>query len=228
MIRAKKSVSPRPLLLVFAKAPRIGSGKTRLARAIGRAQALRISRGLHCLTLRMACDSRWVTHLMVTARRDMSVSLPGIWPPASQVRRRLQGGGALGERLARAFNHDGPVAVIGADCPLLTRAALAQGFAALRTAPFVLGPAEDGGFWFFAARRGADACQAFAGVRWSTAFAGRDLQDACPGRVARVRVLRDIDTIEDWRAFHGELRARRAYLAGKPDARESRSGEASA
>lgn len=220
MIKAEKCVLPKPLLLIFAKAPRLGVGKTRLARTLGRVQARRISRSLQQLTLRMACDGRWVTRLMITARTDLKLSLPGIWPPVDQMSRHLQGGGDLGERLARAFDHDGPVAVIGADCPLLTRAALVQGFLALRKGPFVIGPAEDGGFWFFAARRGRDAREAFAGVRWSTAFACHDLEEKCPGRVVRVRTLRDIDTIEDWRAYHRERRALRAYLAGKPEARE--------
>lgn len=224
---AAKRTHRTPLLLVFAKAPRLGSGKSRLARSVGRAEALRISRGLQRLTLRVAGDPRWSTRLMVAERQDLARSFPGVWPPPACVSRHAQGRGDLGQRLARAFDHDGPVAVIGVDCPQLTRAALAQGMKALRTAPFVLGPAEDGGFWFFAARRGADACAAFAGVRWSSPSACEDLEGNCPGRVARITTLLDIDTIADWRKFHADYRARRAYLAARPEASASRSGEGS-
>ncbi len=227
MSKAAKAAITLPLLLIFAKGPRVDAGKTRLARTLGRVAALRISRGLQRRTLRLACDPRWHTRLMVTQRKDLRVSLPGVWPGPDQVQRCMQGNGDLGARLARAFAHDGPVAVIGADCPMLTRAALAEGLRALRRAPFVIGPAEDGGFWFFAARCGADARQAFAGVRWSTPYACADVEQRCPGRVARVRTLLDIDTIEDWRKYHRDLRARAWYLAGRPEASESRSGAAS-
>lgn len=227
MIEARAAVPGKPLLLVFTKAPRVGSGKTRLARVTGRVTALRISRQLQRHTMRMACDPRWDTQIMVAERRDLRRDFVGIWPSAARVPRQWQGNGDLGQRLARAFEHAGPVAVIGVDCPLLTRAKLAEGMRALRRAPFVMGPAEDGGFWFFAARRGLDACAAFAGVHWSSASAGADLERNCPGPVAKIATLLDIDTIRDWQKLHQDLRARRTYLAGRPDASASRSGEAS-
>lgn len=214
-------------LLVFAKAPRLGSGKTRLARAIGRASALRISRAMQCKTLREAIDPRWETRLLVAEWQDLNRRFPRIWPEPKYLARDLQGRGDLGERLAKAFDHAGPVAVIGADCPQLDRGVLAKALGGLRRAPFVIGPAEDGGFWFFAARRGTEACAAFASVRWSSPHACADLIANCPGRVLITRTLQDIDRIEDWRKYQRALRERRAYIALRPEASSSRSGAAS-
>lgn len=227
MIERMGRKTNQALLLVFAKAPRLGSGKTRLARAIGRAAALRISRALQSKTLREAMDPRWETQLLVAERQDLRRRFPGIWPQPARLARALQGAGDLGERLALAFNQTGPVAVIGADCPQLKRGLLAKALSGLRRAPFVIGPAEDGGFWFFAARHGFEACAAFANVRWSSQHACADLVGNCPGRVLITQTLQDIDRIEDWRTYQRELRERRAYITLRPEASESRSGAAS-
>lgn len=227
MIERTRRENNQALLLVFAKAPRLGSGKTRLARAIGRAGALRISRSLQSKTLREAMDPRWETRLLVAERKDLNRRFPGIWPRPVVLARDAQGVGDLGERLAAAFNRAGSVAVIGADCPQLKRGILAKALRGLRRAPFVIGPAEDGGFWFFAARQGHQACAAFAGVRWSSQHACADLIGNCPGPVLITQTLQDIDRFEDWREYQRERRERRAYIALWPDASASRSGASS-
>lgn len=196
----------KPLLLVFAKGPRLGAGKTRLAREIGRTQALRINRFLQARTLQQAQDPRWELVLMAGAGRDLVQPFPNVWPPAGRATRRLQARGDLGVRLAAAFAAQRLVGVIGADAPEISRAAIARGFRALRRAPFVLGPAADGGFWFFAARRGRDAHPAFAGVRWSSEHAAQDLLERLPGRTAIIDPLSDIDTWADWRAYRARRR----------------------
>ena len=195
--------------MIFAKGPRLGAGKTRLARAIGQAQALRINRFLQARTLRAAQDPRWETMLLVGARRDLAAAFPGVWPAPARLPRKPQAPGDLGARLAAAFASRRPVAVIGSDCPELTPAAIARGFQALRRAPFVLGPAPDGGFWLFAARRGSTAQSAFTGVRWSSEHAAADLAARLPARLARINTLADIDEWEDWRAYRQRKRQSR-------------------
>jgi rSAM/selenodomain-associated transferase 1 len=186
-------------LIVMAKAPRLGQGKTRLARDAGRAEALRINRAMHARTLRVACDARWRAVLAVTPDDATGLALPGIWPKG--VARAAQGGGDLGARMARAMDRErGPVAIVGTDCPAMTRADIAAAFAALRHAPVAIGPAEDGGFWVLAARRARDVTPAFTGVRWSTVHAMADVVAGIPASVAMLRTLRDVDTLADWRA----------------------------
>jgi rSAM/selenodomain-associated transferase 1 len=188
----------RPTLLVMAKAPRVGMGKSRLAADLGRVEAWRINRALHALTLRVACDPRWRTLLCVTPDAATALDLPGVWPCG--LPRRPQGAGDLGARLARVLAPRRNVAVIGTDCPMLTRAHIASAFAALKRTPFVLGPARDGGFWLFGARSGAAAARAMSDVRWSTPHAAADvLRNLGAGAVTRIAQLRDVDVAADLR-----------------------------
>jgi len=185
-----------PTLIVMAKAPRVGAGKSRLAKDVGEVEAWRINCALQAHTLRVACDVRWRTLLCVTPDEAVDLRLPEVWP--DDVERLAQGDGDLGERMARALAPHANVAMIGADCPELAPAHIASAFAALADAPFALGPAVDGGFWLIAARRGSDAAGAMTGVRWSTEFAARDvIANLGDQNVALLATLRDVDTAAD-------------------------------
>lgn len=185
-----------PTLIVMAKAPRLGAGKTRLAQEIGALEAWRINRALQAHTLRVAQDERWRTLLCVTPDAAVNWRLPGVWP--DDVARIAQGEGDLGARMARALAPHRNVAMIGTDCPELTRAHIASAYRALRRTPFALGPAHDGGFWLIAARDGAAAARAMTGVRWSTKHAARDvIANLGPANVALLATLRDVDTAAD-------------------------------
>ncbi len=188
----------RPTLIVMAKAPRIGVGKTRLAADVGKTEAWRINRALQAHTMRVARSVRWRTLLCVTPDDAVDLRLPDVWP--DDVVRIAQGEGDLGEKLARALTPYRHVAVIGTDCAELTAAHLASAFVALRRAPFALGSAHDGGFWLLAARSGAAAARAMANVRWSTKHAARDVICNLGARnVALLANLRDVDTVADLR-----------------------------
>lgn len=192
-------------LIVMARTPRLGHGKSRLARDAGRVEALRINRALHAHTLRAAVDPCWRTLLAVTPDRDAALQLPHVW--STGVARVPQGRGDLGARMARAMGRArGPVAIVGTDCPEMTRADVAAAFAALRRAPVAIGPANDGGFWVLAARRARDVVPALAGVRWSSAHALADVMARLSGRVTQLRTLSDIDTLADWRAYRRRQR----------------------
>lgn len=191
-------MTERATLIVFAKAPRIGLGKTRLAAEIGNVEAWRINRALQARTMHAAQDQRWRTLLCVTPDQSLGLDLPGVWPRA--FARSPQGTGDLGRRLARALASHDRVAVIGTDCRDITRAHIAAGFAALRRAPFAIGPAHDGGFWLFAARDGRAAAHAMAHVRWSTKHAAKDvIRNLGASNVAVLATLRDVDVAADLR-----------------------------
>jgi hypothetical protein len=192
-------IKRKPTLLIMAKAPRIGLGKTRLARDIGRAEAWRINRALHAHTLKLSRDARWQTILCVAPDAAVQLHLPGVWPRS--VTRIAQGQGDLGARLARVLRERGVVAVIGTDCPGVSRAHIAAAFRALRSRPFALGPTPDGGFWILAARSGAAAVRGMAPVRWSSEHAAADvMRNLRAVNVALLATLSDIDTGADLRA----------------------------
>jgi rSAM/selenodomain-associated transferase 1 len=200
-------MTDRRVLIVMAKAPRLGFGKSRLARDIGRAEALRLQRAMLAHTLRQARSQAWQTLVCVTP--DSAAKTPSpLWDV--QTKRVSQGGGDLGARLTRVMQNRRRVMVIGTDCPGVRRAHIAAAFAQLRGAPIVIGPAVDGGFWCLAARRGKDVTGAFRAVRWSSAHARADVEGALKKRVVHAATLIDVDDARSWRAFNDLKRGNRA------------------
>ena len=197
----------RNTAIVFARAPRLGTVKRRLARDVGTRQALRFYlRTLSVLLHALAADRRFRTVLAVTPDRAR-VRLPlGV---GRGVARIGQGGGDLGRRMARVlgrFAH-GRAALIGCDIPDAGSADLIAAFRALGRADAAFGPAEDGGFWLVALgpRRPAHP---FARARWSGPHAlGDTLCNFRPRRVVLLRWLRDVDSTADLHAVHAALAA---------------------
>ena len=198
-------------LIVFARAPRVGAVKARLAGDIGAVAAWKFQRDtLRALLWRVGAGPAWRTWLAVTPPRARSEPA---WP--RRLPRLDQGRGDLGARMARALAAvpGGPVVLVGGDIPELGRAHVERAFRALATAETVVGPADDGGFWLVGMRRRPRpprhvAARMFAGVRWSTPHALADLLANLRGRagVALADTLADIDTGADharWRARRG-------------------------
>jgi len=184
-------------VVVFARAPRLGAVKRRLARDIGQRAALRFHVATMTRLLRaLAADARFRTVLAVTPDRAR-FRLP------ARVARAPQGGGDLGQRMHRAFRRfpRARVAIIGCDIPDAGSHDLAAAFAALGTGDAAFGPAADGGYWLVAMSPRRPA-RPFDRVRWSTEHALADtLANFAGRRVAMLRTLRDVDTAADYAAF---------------------------
>jgi len=194
---------PRRTVLVFVKPPRMGLSKTRLARDLGPAEARRIAWMCQARTARATRDPRWRTELYTTPDRALEPSACAAWP--ADVARRSQGGGDLGARLARGLRAAprGPVLLIGADTPDITRGRIWDAFRTLHQHDAVFGPARDGGFWLFGLRRPIAGAPLFEGVRWSSPHTLEDLSANLPAgfRIAWLDTLRDIDEAADWWAW---------------------------
>jgi rSAM/selenodomain-associated transferase 1 len=178
-------------LAVIAKAPVPGRVKTRLCPPCTPAQAA----GLAAAALRDTLDAVRATPV---ARRVLVLDgPPGPWAAGLEV--VPQRGAGLAERLAHAFaDVGGPALVIGMDTPQVTPELLADGLAALRRRPAVIGPADDGGYWAIGLRR-ADP-RVFAGVPMSRATTGARQHErlrALGLAVHRLPSLRDVDDVED-------------------------------
>lgn len=185
------------LVLVFARAPRLGAVKRRLARDIGAAAALSFHRAtLFDLLRRLAAERRFRTVVCLTPDHARLV-LPGRL--GRRLAMRPQGTGDLGTRMARAFRSfpRRRVALVGCDIPALASADLLAAFAALGTAEAAFGPATDGGYWLVAQgpRR---AARPFVAVRWSSPHALADtLRNFRNRSVKLLRILSDVDRAED-------------------------------
>jgi hypothetical protein len=191
----------RDTVFVFARAPRLGAVKRRLARDLGDRAALDFHRRtMVALLLSLVADSRFRTVLAVTPDRAR-------FPLSVRVARAGQGSGDLGTRMHRAASRvpRGRVVIIGCDIPDARAADVLNAFRALGRADAVFGPAEDGGYWLvgLSPRRPG---RPFSAVRWSTAQALSDTLGNFRGRrVAFLRTLRDVDTAQDFWRLRGSV-----------------------
>ncbi len=186
-------------LVVMLKEPRAGRVKTRLGREIGMTSAAWWFRHQTKRLLRQVQDPRW--RLVLAVSPDGEGMTSRVWP--AHLLRMQQGHGNLGDRMARALTRQppGPVCVIGADIPGITRGHIARAFDALGPAEAVFGPAPDGGYWLIGLKNARPAPRSlFAHVRWSTSHALADTIASVPNlRLALIDELRDADEARDLR-----------------------------
>jgi len=162
---------------IFAKLPRAGHVKTRLASSIGDEAAVTLAEAFLEDTITLA-----------TSFADTSVIVAFDEPaPADRqkadVRYELQGAGDLGARLElvlrRALETHAVAVALGTDSPGIPRAFVAAALERLTGASeptALLGPTVDGGYWILGTTR-LDA-GALAGVRWSTSDTFADTERA--------------------------------------------------
>ncbi len=185
----------KDIVVVFARAPRLGAVKRRLAREIGARAALRFHLAtLTRLTRALAADRRYRTVLAITPDRAR-LRLP------VRVARIPQGSGDLGIRMHRAFRRFPRcrVALIGSDIPDAGQDDVWAAFCALGRSQAAFGPAADGGYWLVALSPRRPS-RPFASVRWSSEHALADtLVNFVGRRVAMLRTLHDVDTADDLR-----------------------------
>ena len=212
-------------IALFAKAPRVGNVKTRLARELSPEVAVEFHR-LSTLAMwdRLAsvkqadayfyCDMRWPEF--------ESIAGPGCF--------RLQRGNDLGERMRLCLEEllaygYGKALIVGSDAPTLPSAQIDEAVDALDSAEVVLGPSEDGGFTVIGANR--VAAEMFQGVAWSLS----GTRKACLAALeaAGLRAIEthahgyDVDTLADLRRLASDAAAAPSLEAWLRPYRDSQS-----
>jgi len=187
--------SSRLPVLIYAKAPRPGRVKTRLAAERGDDLAVRVATLLlHDTVERVASID---TLEPILALDDTT------WNPAfhPDVRRLAQGSGDLSDRLQRTLSQAagarGAVA-LGADTAVVPPAVWALVHDALVAGRGALGPAADGGFYLLALP--SVPADLFRGVPWSSPRTATSMEGALQREgidVARLPGSFDIDTVAD-------------------------------
>jgi hypothetical protein len=198
----------RRTLVLFVRAPLLGTGKRRLARDIGDVAALRFQRSMIALLLRrLAKDGRWRLRIVVTP--DKTHRRARHWRRG--VEAVGQGSGDLGIRMRRALEtcRPGPVVLVGADIPALDARHAAAAFRLLGSRDLVFGPAEDGGFWLVGARHPRRLPPLFERVRWSGPEALADTLAGLPRRI-RVGYVDRLEDVDDADAYR-RLQPRRGF-----------------
>lgn len=129
-----------PTIALFAKFPRAGKAKTRLAPLLGEEGAAQLHRKLVERTLATMRESGlpFAVHYTGAPAAEFAAWLGGEVPLVEQ------GEGDLGARLERV---EAPAILLGADIPELSAQHLREAASALEEVPVVIGPAIDGGYY---------------------------------------------------------------------------------
>jgi hypothetical protein len=153
-------------IAILAKAPIPGMAKTRLIPAIGAHAAAVLQERL---TERAVLAATAVEIGQVTLWCSPDIDRHSFQDLASRfpIVLKQQPDSDLGDRMLGAIAAaQGPVLVIGTDCPALTAEILREAAGALQQADVVLIPAEDGGYVLIGAREAHP--RLFAGIAWGT------------------------------------------------------------
>ena len=193
----------REQLIVFVKAPRPGTVKTRIAQTAGAERACAIYQEMVATVLQRVASLRG-TQLRFSP--DDAADAIKRWLRSDWII-APQGAGDLGERLQRAFAESFAagaerVVIIGSDCPEVKSGDIRTAWKELKSHDAVIGPAIDGGYWLIGLR--ASQPELFHAIEWSSdQVLAQTLTQAksIDLRVQLLRILSDIDTEEDWNAY---------------------------
>ncbi len=185
-------------LIIFIKNPELGKVKTRLAETVGDEKALIIYQELLKHTQQIAGEVVATRLLFYSKFIDTNDN----WNNQA-FQKQLQQGSDLGERMQRAFEQAlikyEKAVIIGSDCASLTPAIIEKSFQALDTHDFVIGPAEDGGYYLLGMKQIEPTL--FQKMEWSTEqVLAETLKriEAKQASCALLPTLSDIDYWEDW------------------------------
>ena len=198
-------------LMLMVKAPEAGQAKTRLTPALSDAGAAALAQAFLRDSLAVWRDADAQVTLATTGEFDASMRAE-----LSDWKQEPQGPGGLGQRLERVLRsalatHDVAI-VVGTDIPGVGELELRETRRLLQTHDAVLGPAEDGGFYWLALRRCPPGL--LTNIPWSDASTGKRTQERLELAGMRVALLGtrfDVDTPTD-------LTRLGCYLRAHPDA----------
>jgi len=184
------------LLLIFTRNPELGKSKTRLAKTIGDQTALEIYKFLLKRTQEIAVkvNADKAVYYSVKVRNN------DIWD-SSIYQKYQQFGEDLGVRMKNAFKNGfdagyKKVIIVGSDLYDLSSKIIDNAFQKLESNDFVIGPAEDGGYYLL----GMNFLQEniFENKDWGTETVRKDtLENLKDKKVFLLEMLNDVDVFED-------------------------------
>ncbi len=190
-----------PDLMLFAKQPVAGKVKTRLQSDYAPLQVAEIAAFLIRASVQLACSS-WPSQIYLYSTPDPDHALFQELARDFHIHLARQAPGDLGQKMLQAMREgiarSGAAAILGCDVPHCPWEIIEQAHEHLANGKCVLGPAEDGGYYFIGLQQAHAAL--FEGIAWgSNRVAEVTLTRA--GRLGvgfeMLPVLNDIDTTED-------------------------------
>ena len=212
-------------IVVFARAPRPGRCKTRLAAAVGARRAARIYHALLSRAVAAASETA-ADHVYLACAPDTRDARLHALAHRHGATRLRQPDGDLGERMHAAARHvlrrHAAVVLLGSDQPILDDGWFSDAVATLqRPGRAWLAPTCDGGYWALGLRH-AEA-RPFRGPAWSTSRVAAQTEQRlrrCGWAVDRYPQRRDIDHGRDWQRLSGPTKHLLARRAVRPRAEE--------
>lgn len=189
-------------LVIMARYPQVGTTKTRLARAIGPEETIRLYQAFLTDLAYTFANCEYDLHWAYSpAGVDYQAFLATLTP--SLVGRMTcfpQQGVDLGERLHHAFRWTqergfGRTIVISSDSPHIGLASIARAEQALDEADIVLGPADDGGYYLIAMRQPYDV---FSGIPMSTSVVARMTIEMAQRQGLIVQLIEPLFDVDEW------------------------------
>jgi len=201
---------PAQRLLVFARLPEIGKVKTRLASSIGEERALAAYETMLRDLLASIGDVSAETEIEILWAPTESADGQALTRAFGDFPTAMQTCATLSERLSMAFSErfffhaTQKIIAIGVDDPSLPRTLIDSAFALLDSCEWVVGPAEDGGYYLIGCRAPAFDPMIFENVAWGTSsvFAttiGKIVESQ--SSVAVLPVRWDVDVVDDWERY---------------------------
>ena len=187
---------PKNLLLIFTRNPELGKCKTRLAATVGNENALAIYKFLLQHTARITKNLNAVKQVWYSEE----VWENDIWEN-SVYAKKLQKGEDLGVRMANAFTSGfaagfEKICIIGSDMYDLNQIDLEQAFEGLNNNDYVIGGAEDGGYYLLGMKKFNP--NLFQNKNWGTkTVLSNTLSDLENEKVHLLQVRNDVDIYED-------------------------------
>tara|TARA_B100000949_G_scaffold161755_1_gene142522 strand:- start:272 stop:940 length:669 start_codon:yes stop_codon:yes gene_type:complete len=184
------------LLLILTRNPELGKCKTRLAAKVGDQAALEIYNFLLDKTVSFTKDlkvEKWVYY-------SETIWMDDIWDN-KVYKKKLQVGNDLGERMMNAFDEGFKagfenIIIIGSDMFHLDQTDLEAAFSKLMDHDFVLGPAEDGGYYLLGMK--SLKKELFQNKEWGTNTVLADtLSDIKDEKFVLLDEKNDVDYYED-------------------------------
>ena len=190
------TIASKNLLLIFTRNPELGKCKTRLAARVGDESALKIYKFLLNHTAELTQDVNAAKQVWYSEE----IWKDDIWDN-SYFNKRVQHGADLGIRMANAFQEGFSsnferIVVIGSDMHDLSKTDIDNAFEVLQTKDFVIGPAEDGGYYLLGMTTFNSAV--FQNKAWGSETVLQDTLNNLKNKNLQVLEMRnDIDLYED-------------------------------
>ena len=204
----------KPLLIIMAKWPAYGRCKSRLAKDIGRKNALSIQKKMlmHTISVSRFLEKKKFIELSIATTGIGSIRSHK-WSKELGIKHfNLQGKGTLGERMRRQIlknkrsrfkNKCQDYLIIGTDLPNLCHLDLLEAISKVKVNDIIFGPSKDGGYWLIGISNklaSTNLFLPFIDITWSSDDVLQKTLDNLINQKLKVDFLNckvDIDTIKD-------------------------------